>query len=551
MRGNSSRGNRETSQAPSPDGGGGRPGKAKCPEPGMHAGEESDGFVVPTKPANGGGETRPEERVEGRGPAKGNTEQASMRRAQDRESMVDGLDRVREAARRDKEARFTTLLHHITFGRLQESFYALKREAAPGIDGVTWREYEVDLEIRLGALLDRVHRGSYRAQPSKRTYIPKPDGRKRPLGIASLEDKIVQQAVVTVLSAIYEVDFLGNSYAYRLKRTAHDALDALSVGIADRRVNWVFDADIRGFFDNIDHGWMHKFIEHRIADPRVLRLISKWLTAGVSEDGEWSETTVGTPQGAVISPLLANVYLHYVLDQWVVQWRKHCTRGEVIYVRYADDFVLGFEHRDEAECFRGELSARLAKFGLSLHPEKTRLIEFGRNAARDRERRGDGKPETFDFLGFTHYCGKTRKTGRFQLKRKSISKRQRSLVQKVKERLRKRMHDPIADVGRWLSQVLRGYYQFHAVPGNIQALGALRTAVTQVWRHVLRRRSEKSRMTWRRMAQLVERWLPRPRILHPYPERRFYAKYPRQEPYAVVPHVRICTGGRPKGRSLP
>jgi len=511
----------------------------------MHAGEESDGLVVPAKPANEGGETRPEERVEGRGPAKGNTDRVSMRRAQDRESVVDGLSRVREAARRDKEARFTTLLHHVTLERLRESFYALKRGAAPGVDGVTWREYEVDLEIRLGGLLDRVHRGSYRAQPSKRTYIPKPDGRMRPLGIASLEDKIVQQAVVTVLNAIYEVDFLGTSYGFRSQRGAHDALDALAVGIADRRVNWVLDADILGFFDNLDHGWLRQFIEHRIADPRVLQLIRKWLTAGVSEDGEWSRTTQGTPQGAVISPLLANVYLHHVLDLWVAQWRKRCARGDVIYVRYADDFVLGFEHREEAERFRGELAARLAKFGLSLHPEKTRLIEFGRNAARDRERRGDGKPETFDFLGFTHYCGKTRKHGRFQLKRKSIPKRQRSLVQSVKERLRKRMHDPTADVGRWLSQVLRGYYQYHAVPDNIQALSALRTAVTKAWRHVLRRRSEKSRVTWRRMGQLASRWLPRPKILHPYPERRFYAKYPRQEPYAVMPHVRICAGGRP------
>ena len=282
---------------------------------------------------------------------------------------------------------------------------------------------------RIVDLHGRIHRGVYWAQPSLRAWIPKADGRQRPLGIAALEDKIVQQAVKTVLEQIYEVDFLGFSYGFRPWRSCHNALDALWVGIMQRKAGWVLDADIRGFFDNIDHEWMMKFLEHRIADRRVLRLIRKWLRAGVSEDGQWSRTTVGTPQGSVISPLLANVFLHYVFDLWVNQWRRRHARGEVIIVRYADDFVMGFQHRDDAEQCPRALRKRLAEFGLELHPEKTRLIESGRFAAERREKRGEGTPETFNFLGFTHCCGKTRK-GVFTVKRKSIAKGrvQRTLI---------------------------------------------------------------------------------------------------------------------------
>jgi len=341
------------------------------------------------------------------------------------------LDRIREAAR-DKSLRFTSLMHHITVDLLRESFNALKRNAAPGVDGVTWRQYGEELETHLPDLHERVQSGRYRAKPSKRTWIPKSDGRQRPIGIAALEDKVVQQAVVWVLNQIYEEDFLGFSYASRPERSSHNALDAVWVGITQRKVNWVIDADIRSFYDTIVHGWLTKFLEHRIADPRLLRLIRKWLRAGVSEDGKWSKTEVGTPQGAVASPVLANIYLHYVLDLWVNKWRESA-HGEVIIVRYADDWVMGFQHRNEAERFLYEVQGRMAKFGLELHSEKTRLIEFGRFAAANRSRRGEGKPETFDFLGFTHICAKTRKNKWFTIRRKTIAKRLRAKVKVVKE----------------------------------------------------------------------------------------------------------------------
>jgi group II intron reverse transcriptase/maturase len=334
-----------------------------------------------------------------------------------------GLRGVRQAAKERKRERFTALLHHLSVSLLRDSFYALKRQAAPGVDGVTWREYETGLEDRLADLHSRVHRGAYQAQPSRRVYIPKADGWQRPLGIAALEDKIVQQAVVTILNQIYEMDFKGFSYGFRPGRSPHQALDALTVGIQRKRVNWVLDADIRGFFDNLSHEWMQKFIEHRVADPRILRLIQKWLKAGISEEGQWSETKLGTPQGAVASPLLANVYLHYVFDLWVEAWRKRVAKGDVVVVRYADDLVVGFESRAEAGRFLEEFRERLAKFGLELHAEKTRLIEFGRFAARDRKQRGEGKPETFTFLGFTHYCGKRRSNGTFIVWRETAKKR--------------------------------------------------------------------------------------------------------------------------------
>jgi group II intron reverse transcriptase/maturase len=380
--------------------------------------------------------------------------------------------------------------------------------------------YGQDLEDRIDDLHGRVQRGTYRAQPSKRAWIEKADGRQRPLGIAALEDKIVQYAVKTVLEMIYEEDFLGLSYGFRPGRGCHNALDALYIGIERRKVNWVLDADIRGFFDNIDHEWLLKFLRHRIADKRILRLISKWLTAGVSEDGQWSRTTVGTPQGSVISPILANVFLHYVFDLWANQWRDRHARGSVIMVRYADDFVMGFQSRVDAERFLRELHKRLEQFGLQLHPEKTRLIEFGRFAAERRERQGQGKPETFDFLGFTHCCGKTRK-GWFTIKRKSIAKRMRATLQKIKQQLRARMHDSVVEVGRWLGTVVRGWFNYFAVPGNTRSIKAFHTEVQRLWRHVLRRRSQKGRRrAWERVRRLTRKWLPSPRILHPYPDQR-------------------------------
>jgi RNA-directed DNA polymerase len=446
---------------------------------------------------------------------------------QSRVAVSQGLHGVRETAQRDQGLRFTTLLHHVNEKLLLDSFQLLKKEAAPGVDGVRWSEYEQGVEERIRDLHGRVHRGAYRAQPSRRVYIPKPDGRQRPLGIAALEDKIVQQAVVTVLTQIYEEDFLGFSYGFRPGRGAHDALDALTAGIVMKRVNWILDADIRGFFDNISHEKLVELVERRIADPRILRLIQKWLKAGVSEEGQWSETKVGTPQGAVISPLLANIYLHYVLDEWVREWRGRYANGDVIMVRYADDFVLGFQHRKEAERFLEQLRGRLAEYGLELHSDKTRLIRFGRFAAEDRKREGAGKPETFDFLGFTHICGTIWKSGKFTVHRKTVGKRMTAKLKSIAAKLRERRHDPIEQTGIWLQQVVRGYFNYHAVPGNQSRLDRFRRAIVRYWRFTLRRRSQRSRWTWERVETLANHYLPPPKILHPYPMARFSAKHPR------------------------
>jgi group II intron reverse transcriptase/maturase len=433
------------------------------------------------------------------------------------------LDRVREVARKDKEARFTALLHHVDHDRLRSAYRAIRPQAAPGVDGVTWSAYGQDLEANLSDLHERVHAGRYRAKPSRRVYIPKADGRLRPLGIASLEDKIVQRAVVEVLNAIYEVDFLGFSYGFRPGRGPHDALDALAAGILRKKVNWVLDADIRNFFTSLDQSWLQKFLEHRIADERVLRLVRKWVKAGVIEEGIWSETEVGTPQGASVSPLLANVYLHYVLDRWVRQWRHREARGDVIITRFADDFVAGFEHEDDARRFLADLRERFAKFGLELHPDKTRLIEFGRYAARKRAARGLGKPETFDFLGFTHLCGKTRRGG-FWLRRITISKRMRAKLVEVKDQLKRRRHQSVPEQGKWLASVVRGHLAYYAVPGNSHAIRAFREQVTRHWCTALRRRSQRHRLDWKRMNRFATRWLPPARIRHPYPEVRFAAR---------------------------
>ena len=492
----------------------------------MYGGGESDGRVVPTNGPNEFGAPDSEGR-EGRRPTKENAEQPTTSRTQRRSDVSSGLPGVRRVARQEKRARFTALLHHITVDLLRASYARLQRAAAPGVDGVTWQEYGRDLEAKLVALHRRVHQGTYRAQPSRRAYILKRDGRQRPLGIAALEDKIVQQALVTVLNQIYEEDFVGFSYGFRPGRSPHDALDALWVGIMRKRVNWVLDADIQRFFDTMDHGWMRQFLEHRIADRRVHRLIRKWLRAGVSEDGEWSEARCGTPQGAVISPLLANVYLHYVFDLWARRWRRRCATGDMIVVRYADDIVLGFEHRADAERFLAAWQDRLRRFGLELHPNKTRLLEFGRYAAANRKRRGEGKPETFDFLGFTHICGRTRRSGRFIVKRKTTRSRLSAKLREIKAELRRRWHHAVAEVGAWLRAVVQGYFTYHAVPGNMDQLNSFRAQVMWRWYRALRRRSQRTRLTWTRFLVLVDAWIPSAQILHPHPNLRFDARHPR------------------------
>ena len=491
----------------------------------MHVFEVSDSGTVPMNHSNKGG--KPSAEIEeGRPLIKENTHQPSTLSTQSGIRVSQGLAGVRRAARERKEMKFTALLHHLTVALLRDSFYALKRKAAPGVDGVTWQEYEIGLEGRLADLHSRVHRGAYRAQPSRRVFIPKPDGRQRPLGVAALEDKIVQQAVVTILNQIYEEDFRGFSYGFRPGRSQHQALDALYVAITRKKVNWILDCDIRGFFDNLSHDSLLKFVQHRVADRRILRLIQKWLKAGVLEEGEWKDTEMGTPQGSVASPLLANIYLHYVFDLWVEAWRKKCARGDMVVVRYADDNVIGFQHLADADRFLTEFRERLRKFGLELHPDKTRRIEFGRFAEVSRTKRGEGKPETFDFLGFTHISGKDR-NGSYALKRKSISKRMRAKLLEIKQQLHRRMHESIPRTGRWLRSVVQGYFNYHAVPGNIDNLAVFRDRVILLWRTTLIHRSQRHRLPWIRMQILANRWLPRPRVLHPYPGVRFDATHPR------------------------
>ena len=501
-------------------------GEGYCRTPDMYDPRKSDGDVVSMKRANKGVQPErsgqpPAELVEKRSPAKGNPVQTTVTGTQRPEAASSGLDRVREAAKRDKELRFTNLLHHVTIERLHTAYRGLNPKAASGVDEMTWLEYGEGLEERLAMLHDQIQSGTYRARPSKRVWIPKGDGKKRPIGIAALEDKIVQQALVQVLQPIYEEDFLGFSYGFRPGRSQHNALDAIYVAITQRKVNWILDADIRSFYDSLDHRWLMKFVAHRIADQRVLRLIRKFLRAGVSEDGKWSKTVVGTPQGAVISPLLANIYLHYVLDLWVNWWRDHRARGEVYIVRYADDFVMGFQHQPDVRMFQIELTERLAKFGLELHQDKTRLIEFGRFAASNRKERGEGKPETFDFLGFTHICARKRKNGGFALRRKTIGKRLRKKIKDVRETLLRNRHRAVAEQGRWLRSVVLGHFNYYAVPGNRKALEAFRTQIGHAWIRALRRRSHKGRsLTWQRMQGWMEKWIPRAKVRHPYPNQR-------------------------------
>ena len=458
---------------------------------------------------------------------KRNAGQQSTDRTQSRAAVSQAQARIREAVLRNDKEKLTALLHHVTVDVLRWAFLSLRKRAAAGIDKVTWEAYRADLEQNLGYLHARIHRGAYRASPSRRVYIPKADGSERPLGIAALEDKIVQAALVAILTPIYEAEFLGFSYGFRPGRSQHDALDALAFGIKARKVCWILDADVSRFFDTISHDWLLRFIEHRVGDKRVIRLITKWLKAGVLEDGRRVEAMEGTPQGAVISPLLSNIYLHYVYDLWVRQWRKRHASGDMIVVRYADDTIVGFQHQRDGERFLADLKGRLAAFALTLHPEKTRLIAFGKFAAERRARRGRGKPETFDFLGFTHICG-TKANGKgFQLWRKTVRKRLKAKLREIKEELRRHINASVAEQGRWLASVMRGYFAYHAVPTNSAAISAFRHHVIVRWLRVLRRRSQRHRMTWARMQRLVDRYLPKSRVLHPWPEERFRVKYSR------------------------
>src|ERR1700675_2267020 len=486
----------------------------------MYDHEKSDPAIVAVKPTNKAGQPAAE-LVEPRAGAEGNVSQQSTGRAQYRGTVSQALERIRQAARQRKKEKFTALFHHVSIDHLEEAFSELKENAAPGVDGLTCRDYEQHLEHNLEDLHARVHRGAYRALPSRRVYIPKPDGRQRPIAVAALEDKIVQRATAAVLSAIYEEDFLGFSYGFRPGRGTHDAMDALMVGITSTKVNWILDADIRSFFDTVSQ---------------------EWLKAGVLEDGIVTVSDKGTGQGSVISPLLANLYLHYVFDLWAERWRRREAAGNMIIVRYADDLIVGFEHETDARRFLDEMRKRLQEFALSLHSEKTRLIEFGRFAAVNRKRRGLGKPETFTFLGFTFICSKTRR-GKFQIKRKSRRDRMQAKLQAIKQELRRSMHQPIPQQGRWLQQVVTGYFNYHAVPTNRSTLTAFLFHVTNLWRRTLRQRSQKDWTTWERIKRLADDWLPQPRILHPWPERRFAVRHPRWEPYARNGPVRICAGG--------
>jgi RNA-directed DNA polymerase len=492
----------------------------------MHGLEKSDSAIRAKMPANKAAPAATEW-AEQRAGTEGNTGRPRTRRTQSRGSVSQGLDRVRHAARQRKKEKFTALLHHVTVDLLRQAFLALARRAAPGVDGVTWQDYEANLEGNLQRLHARVHRGTYRAQPVRRRFIPKPGSDKgRPLGIAALEDKIVQRAVVTVLNAIYEEDFLGFSYGFRPGRGQHDALDALSVAISGTPVNWILDADIRSFFDGLSQEWLVRLLEHRIGDERIIRLVRKWLGAGVLEEGQWSVSETGTPQGAVISPLLANVYLHYVFDLWAQQWRRREATGNVIVVRYADDIVAGFEHEADARRFWDAMRTRFEQFGLELHGQKTRLLEFGRHAAAGRKGRGLGKPQTFTFLGFTFICGKSR-SGAFLLHRKTRRDRMTATLRDIKDELRRRMHTPIPQQGRWLRAVVQGFLAYHAVPTNFRAICTFRYRVVDLWLRSLRRRSQKSSLTWERMVNLANDWLPAARILHPWPNQRFAVTHPR------------------------
>jgi group II intron reverse transcriptase/maturase len=481
---------------------------------------KSDREVVPEKLPNEA-DSHAEEAKEGSNRAKGNSAKRDKPWTLSQTGLPSALERVGQAARQDRKIRFTALMHHIyDVGRLREAYKGIAHDAAAGIDGETWKHYGEKLEDNLQDLSGRLARGAYRARPVRRVYIEKADGRKRPLGVPALEDKIVQRSAVAVLNAIYEVDFLGFSYGFRPGRSPHQALDAMAYGMWKKMVNWVLDADLQSFFDTLEHEWLVKFLEHRIADQRVIRLIQKWLNAGVLEDGKRMVSEVGTVQGGSISPLLANIYLHYVLDQWIEQWRNKQAKGDVLIVRFADDFVAGFQHRQEAEQFLEELRERLTRFGLKLHPDKTRLIQFGRFAKQNRQERGDGKPETFNFLGFTHYCGTDQK-GKFTVIRKTMRQRMLKKLKAVNLELRRRRHQPVGEQGRYVQAVVGGHVRYFGVPLNSRAIRAFRTLVIRLWKKWLSRRSQRGYLTWERMQWHIARWVPHAIVCHPYPSARF------------------------------
>ena len=508
----------------------------------MNVHEKSDTAVVPKKVSNKGGGP-PAEGLEGRAVLKWNVQQPAAVRTQSRGVASIGLLDVRQAAQRRKDLKFTALMHHISIELLHQSYFKLKRDAAAGIDGMNWADYGERLDERLELLHKRVQQGSYRAKPARRVYIPKADGSQRPLSILCIEDKIVQQAVVEVLQAIYEPDFMGFSYGFRPGRGQHDALDALQVALYRKQVSWILDADIRKFFDSMDHEWTLRFLQRRVGDYRVLRLIRKWLKVGIMEEGKRVPQEVGAPQGAVISPILANVYLHYVFDLWVHNWRKHNAKGDVIVIRYADDTVLGFQYKWEAEALLDACKKRLSDFALALHPDKTRLLEFGRYAQERRAKAGKGKPETFDFLGFTHYCSRAWKNGWFKVERKTIAKRMRVQLQTIKTELRRRLHRPINETGQWINQALRGHMAYYAVPGNGSSIASFVFRVEWLWLRALCRRSQRRRMNWGRFKRILDRYIPPVRIIHPQPLHRFDAKHTREEPSALGAPAGICAGG--------
>jgi len=480
---------------------------------------KSDKPILPEKSSNKAG-TSATEGAEGRGLAKGNLRQQNAFRTRCRGDVHSALERVREAAKKNKETRFTALFHYVyDSDMLKFAFFRLKKKAAPGVDGETWRNYVENLEANLQDLSHRLQRGAYHAKPVRRTYIPKSDGRQRPLGVTALEDKIVQRAAVEVLNAIYEEDFADFSYGFRPGRSQHNALDQLYLGIHGKKMNWVLDLDIRSFFDTLSQNWLLKFVEHRIGDQRVVRLIQKWLRAGVLEEGKLTVSEEGTPQGGSASPLLANIYLHYVFDLWAEAWRQKIARGDILAVRFADDAVLGFQDKTEAERFWSELKERMKKFDLELHPEKTRLLEFGRYAAERRQRRGEGRPETFNFLGLTHICGKTR-NGRFTVLRQTIRTRMLAKLKAIRLELRRRMHDPLKEQGQWLRAVVDGHIRYYGVPGNRPALWSCQLQVARSWHRAICRRSQKGYVPWDRMQRLLRRWMPPLRICHPYPSLR-------------------------------
>ena len=488
----------------------------------MNGHGKSDRRVVPTKFANKDDALSSAERDGGKTSNQGKHGKQNASRTQKAETDAhSALTRVRKIAIRDKKIQFTNLLHHISsIDRLRASYFSMKRKAAAGIDGETWKSYGENLEANLLDLAQRLQRGGYHAKPVRRVFIAKADGKQRPLGVPVLEDKIVQRSTTEVLNAIYEIDFLDMSFGYRPGKSQHNCLDVLFNDIQTKRVNWILDADIRGFFDNLSHEWIVKFIEHRIKDERVIRLIQKWLKAGVMINGRREETDEGVPQGGSISALISNIYLHYVLDLWIDQRQKDKSRGEINAVRFADDFVVGFEHKSEAMKFLADLKERMLKFGLELHPVKTRILQFGRFAARDRKKRKEGKPETFNFLGFTHICGLTLKNRKFTILRHTINKKLRMKLSEIRTELRRRMHRSIADQGKWLRSVVGGHFRYYGVPNNQKALGSFHYQVADIWYRTLKRRSQKSRLLWPRMKKIRDRWLPPVRVHHPYPYER-------------------------------